>query len=133
MLLAATDNDHGEKLVIDPGLGPSFPAEFETAIRADGTPPRAVPLARPNKLALFTARPATVDAVCVPWPSVSLADSSSSPTALSSVKLMESHEPFHLGGGGPNPSSLKLSDSGQTPVSSIPTMTWLSRGALLTS
>ena len=34
--------------------------------------------------------------------------------------------PFHLLGGGPNPLSLKLSDSGQIPVSSIPTIISLS-------
>lgn len=45
-----------------------------TAIRADGTPPRAVPAARPTKLASQTSRPATVEAVWVPWPSVSLGE-----------------------------------------------------------
>ena len=38
--------------------------------------------------------------------------------------------PFHLLGGGPNPLSLKLSDSGQIPESSTAMMTSLSAGAL---
>ncbi|XP_022864826.1 uncharacterized protein LOC111384741 [Olea europaea var. sylvestris] len=41
--------------------------------------------------------------------------------------------PFHLLGGGPNPSSLKLSDSGQIPVSNIPKITSLSIFVLSTS
>lgn len=39
--------------------------------------------------------------------------------------------PFHFFGGGPNPSSLKLSDSGQIPVSIIPMMTLFSINDLL--
>ena len=46
---------------------------------------------------------------------------------LLQVKLVEAwHLPFHLLGGGPNPLSLKLSDSGQIPVSNTPIMTSLS-------
>ena len=46
---------------------------------------------------------------------------------LLQVKLVEAwHLPFHLLGGGPNPLSLKLSDSGQIPVSYTPIMTSLS-------
>ena len=41
--------------------------------------------------------------------------------------------PFHLVGGGPYPSSLKLADSGQIPVSSIPTIMSLSVVVLLAS
>jgi len=37
-----------------------------TAIRADGTPPRAVPEAKPNRLTELTEFPATVDAQCDP-------------------------------------------------------------------
>lgn len=39
-----------------------------------------------------------------------------------------SQAPFHLLGGGPNPSSLKDADSGQIPVSITPTMMSLSNG-----
>lgn len=39
---------------------------------APGAPPFAVPLPYPNRLAPGTNRPAAVDSVCVPWPSVSL-------------------------------------------------------------
>ena len=47
------------------------------------------------------------------------------------MKLDEDwHVPFHLDGGGPNPSSLKLADSGQIPVSSMPMITSLSYDAL---
>lgn len=49
-----------------------------TAIRADGTPPRAVPEPNPNRLAEFTEFPATVDAQCDPWPCESLGDMISS-------------------------------------------------------
>ena len=46
---------------------------------------------------------------------------------LLQVKLVEAwHLPFHLLGGGSNPLSLKLSDSGQIPVSNTPIMTSLS-------
>ena len=48
-----------------------------TAMRAEGTPPLAVPEATPSKLASSTMPPAAVDAVCVPWPLASLADSNS--------------------------------------------------------
>ena len=41
--------------------------------------------------------------------------------------------PFHLDGGRPKPSSLKLSDSGQIPVSSIPTIMSLSVVVVLDS
>lgn len=40
------------------------------------------------------------------------------------------HVPFHLVGAGPNPSSVKLSDSGQIPVSNMPMITLLSYDAL---
>jgi len=47
------------------------------------------------------------------------------------VKFLELWQvPFHLLGGGPNPLSLKLSDSGQIPESSTPMMTSLSVVAL---
>lgn len=39
------------------------------AMRADGTPPRAVPCAMPYKLASLTAMPAAVEEVWVPCPS----------------------------------------------------------------
>ena len=39
---------------------------------------------------------------------------------------------FHLFGGGPNPWSLKIFDSGQIPKSSIPMITLLSKVVLLT-
>ena len=45
-----------------------------TAIRADGSPPRAVPEPMPSKLAALTKFPAAIDATCVPWPSESLGD-----------------------------------------------------------
>ena len=46
---------------------------------------------------------------------------------LLQVKLADVWQvPFHLLGGGPNPLSLKLADSGQIPVSSIPTIISLS-------
>ena len=46
---------------------------------------------------------------------------------LLQVKLVEAwHLPFHLLGGGPNPLSLKLADSGQIPVSNTPIMASLS-------
>ena len=45
-----------------------------TAIRADGSPPRAVPKPRPCRLAMLTKFPAAVDETCVPWPSESLGD-----------------------------------------------------------
>ena len=45
-------------------------------------------------------------------------------------KLLQ--EPFHFCGGGPNPSSLKLSDSGQIPVSITPTIMSLSALLLFT-
>ena len=46
---------------------------------------------------------------------------------LLQVKLVEvSQVPFHLLGGGPNPLSLKLADSGQIPLSSTPTTISLS-------
>jgi len=49
------------------------------------------------------------------------------------VKLEDAWQvPFHLLGGGPYPSPLKLSDSGQIPVSSIATMMSLSEVALVT-
>lgn len=42
---------------------------------------------------------------------------------LLQVKLEEAWQvPFHLVGGGPNPLSSKLADSGQIPLSSTPTM-----------
>lgn len=49
-------------------LHPMLQHTLYIAMRADGTPPRAVPLPMPYKLASFTATPAAVDAVCVPWP-----------------------------------------------------------------
>ena len=49
---------------------------------------------------------------------------------LLQVKLW--HDPFHFLGGGPNPLSLKLSDSGQTPESNTPTVMSLSILVLLT-
>ena len=45
-----------------------------TALRADGTPTRAVPEPRPSKHAELTKFPATVDALCVPWLSESIGD-----------------------------------------------------------
>ena len=52
---------------------------------------------------------------------------------LLQVKLDEVWQvPFHLLGCGPNPSSLKLADSGQIPVSSIPIIISLSVVVLLT-
>lgn len=51
-----------------------------------------------------------------------------SKTYLLQVKLW--HDPFHLVGGGPNPSSLKLLDSGQTPESITPTIISLSKFVL---
>lgn len=48
------------------------------AMRADGTPPRAVPEAKPSRLADLTKFPAIVDAVCDPWPCASLGDMISS-------------------------------------------------------
>lgn len=45
------------------------------ARRAKGAPPEAVPFAKPPRAeALGTARPATMEAVCVPCPSLSRAD-----------------------------------------------------------
>ena len=46
-------------------------------MRAEGTPPLAVPEPMPSKLASGTMPPAAVEAVCVPWPRASLADSDS--------------------------------------------------------
>ena len=43
-------------------------------MRAEGTPPRAVPKPRPNRLAPVTRFPAAVDAVWLPWPSESLGE-----------------------------------------------------------
>jgi hypothetical protein len=52
---------------------------------------------------------------------------------LLQVKLMEAWQvPLHFLGGGPNPLSLKLSDSGQIPVSNTPIMMLLSIGLLRT-
>ena len=52
---------------------------------------------------------------------------------LLQVKLVKALQlPFHLLGGGPNPLSLKLSDSDQIPVSSIPIMMLLSVVVLCT-
>lgn len=52
-------------------------------------------------------------------------------TYLLQVKLDEDWQvPFHLLGGRPNPSSLKLSDSGQIPVSSMPMIMSFSYGCL---
>lgn len=48
-------------------------------MRAEGTPPRAVPTARPERLAPDTKLPAAVDEVWVPWPSVSLGERISAP------------------------------------------------------
>ena len=51
---------------------------------------------------------------------------------LLQVKLLPPlHSPFHFEGGGLNPSSLKLSDSGQIPVSITPSMISLSAVAFL--
>ena len=51
---------------------------------------------------------------------------------LLQVKLLPSlHSSFHFEGGGLNPSSLKLSDSGQIPVSITPSMISLSAVAFL--
>jgi hypothetical protein len=53
---------------------------------------------------------------------------------LLQVKLVEAwQDPFHLLGGGPNPLSLKLSDSGQIPVSRTPITMSLSTADRLTS
>lgn len=49
-----------------------------TAIRADGTQPRAVPELKPYRFAMLTKLPAAVDAVCEPCPSVSLGEGRSS-------------------------------------------------------
>ena len=46
-------------------------------MRAEGTPPLAVPEPRPNRLAPLTTFPATVDAVWVPWPLESLGEAKS--------------------------------------------------------
>ncbi|KAL5102337.1 hypothetical protein RYX36_006664 [Vicia faba] len=51
---------------IPASLHPSNQHTLYTATRADGTPPRAVPYARPNMLAILIEFPATVDVVCVP-------------------------------------------------------------------
>ena len=40
-------------------------------MRAEGTPPRAVPSPRPYRFAPWTGMPAIVDAVCEPWPNLS--------------------------------------------------------------
>ncbi|KAM2603348.1 hypothetical protein TB1_040634 [Malus domestica] len=53
---------------------PSDHQTLYTAMRADGTPPLAVPNPNPYRLALLTKFPAAVDAQWVPWPSVSLGD-----------------------------------------------------------
>lgn len=39
--------------------------------------------------------------------------------------LPTSHSPFHVAGTGPRPVSSRLFNSGQTPVSRTPMMTWL--------
>ncbi|KAF1872496.1 hypothetical protein Lal_00016797 [Lupinus albus] len=69
--------------------------------------PRAVPGAKPNKLAPGTTEPEAVVAFAV-------------------VKFVPvSHSPFHVAGIGPIPVSSKLLLSGQIPVSRTPTMTSL--------
>lgn len=45
-----------------------------TANRAPNAPPLAVPGAMPSMLVCGVTEPATVEAVCVPWPSASRAD-----------------------------------------------------------
>ena len=59
------------------------------ATLADGTPPRAVPSARPERLAPAIALPVAVDDVWVPWPSVSTGDKMSEGSGLpSSLKYL---------------------------------------------
>ena len=59
---------------ISASLQPKDQHILYTAIRADGSPPRAVPKPMPSKLAALTEFPAAIDATCVPWPSESLGD-----------------------------------------------------------
>ena len=56
------------------------------AIRADGTPPLAVPNPKPSRLAMLTMFPAAVDATCVPWPLESLGDLISSSSNIPSLR-----------------------------------------------
>ena len=55
-------------------LQPTSQHTLYIAMRADGTPPRAVPLAKPYKLAPAIEAPAMMDEVWLPWPSSSNGD-----------------------------------------------------------
>ncbi|KAF4350752.1 hypothetical protein G4B88_008689 [Cannabis sativa] len=72
------------------------------ATRAVAAIPRAVPEAKPNRLASETDEPAAVVVLLPTW-----------------------HSPFHLVGGFPSPVSSKLLLSGHTPVSKTPITTSL--------
>nr|GME18064.1 uncharacterized protein A4U43_C07F38070 [Ipomoea batatas] len=58
---------------------------------APGAPPLAVPSPIPKKLALETMAPAIVDAMWVPWPSLSRADRKKLPIAVGGCEILATY------------------------------------------
>ncbi|GER28237.1 protein kinase superfamily protein [Striga asiatica] len=97
---------------------PGFQQTLYDATRAVDAIPRAVPLAKPSRLAPWTGDPTAVLADLAPTNFLLQLDFGKS--------IVPSHPPFQLLGMGPScPSSLKLGCCGNTPVSRTPTTTSL--------